>query len=179
MFGPEDHGPSAEHVTHCRWLVRIPSNSANPSFNLSQAVLLALFELTRRAWPDIVRAGSAAPAPMQDFYHLDRLTEEALTRSGFLGKGAPRPMRGLVRHLLRRIEPNEREMRVLLGMFDHINRTLSGRAPAQPWPVEPAIRQDESLETCADTDPGLPSGEINLQPSGRKDSDRISKIKSR
>ncbi|MDH5751251.1 MAG: RNA methyltransferase, partial [Deltaproteobacteria bacterium] len=136
LFGPEDHGLSAEHVTHCRWLVRIPSSGANPSFNLSHAVMLALFELTRSGWDEIPFREGLEPAPMGAFEQLDRLVSESLIRSGFYGKGTPGPMRGLVKHLLRRIEPDEREMRVLLGIFDHINRTLSGVAPVQPLEEE-------------------------------------------
>ncbi|MDH4247082.1 MAG: RNA methyltransferase [Deltaproteobacteria bacterium] len=151
VFGPEDHGLRAEHVNHCRWLVRIPSNAENPSFNLSQAVLLTLFELSRRTWPEQASAESSLPAPMKDFYRLERMAEESLTRSGFLGKGAPRPMLGLIKNLLRRIEPNEREMRVLLGMFDHINRTLSGRAPVQPWPAENGRKAEGQVESGNET----------------------------
>ena len=44
LFGPEDHGLTQEHISHCQWLVRIPSAAENPSFNLAQAVLLALYE---------------------------------------------------------------------------------------------------------------------------------------
>ena len=183
LFGPEDHGLGAEHVTHCRWLVRIPSSAANPSFNLSQAVLLALFELSRQRWPDIARIETVPPAPMRDYYQLDRLSEEALTRSGFLGKGAPRPMRGLVRHLLRRIEPNEREMRVLLGVFDHINRTLSGRAPAQPWPreedsgtSEPVAAETEATKTEGTGSSG--AAELNGDDTNKGTAQRTAKARS-
>src|SRR5690349_6227277 len=48
VFGPEDTGLRQEHVALCRWLVRIPTAAQNPSLNLSQAVLLALHELSRR-----------------------------------------------------------------------------------------------------------------------------------
>jgi TrmH family RNA methyltransferase len=133
LFGPEDNGLSAEHISACRWLVRIPSAGENPSFNLAQAVLLTLFELSRLEWP----AEAAPPAPRAregDLQQLERLVEEAARRSGFYGKGTPEPLPGLVKHLLRRIEPDTRELPVLLGLFDRINRTLAGRSPLQPLP---------------------------------------------
>lgn len=144
LFGPEDTGLRTDHVEHCRWLVRIPSSAANPSFNLAQSVLLTLFELTRTDWEEATGNGKVEPgkslAPPKgelansgEFYQLDRLVEEALTRSNFYGKGTPAPMRGLVKHLLRRIGPDKREMAALVGIFDHINRVLAGRAPAQPF----------------------------------------------
>jgi TrmH family RNA methyltransferase len=146
LFGPEDTGLRTEHLSACRWLVRIPSQAGNPSFNLAQAVLLALFELSRTAdapappapGPPAL-APPAAPAGERaregDLQQLERLVEEAAIRSGFYGKGTPAPLPDLVKHLLRRIEPDTRELPVLLGLFDRINRTLSGRSPAQPLPA--------------------------------------------
>jgi TrmH family RNA methyltransferase len=137
LFGPEDTGLRSEHLGACRRLVRIPSAAANPSFNLAQAVLLTLFEISRLHWGSI--PGSAGPerAREGDLQQLERLVEEAAVRSGFYGKGTPEPLPHLVRHLLRRIAPDSREMPVLMGLFDHLNRALSGRSPAQPFPPPP------------------------------------------
>lgn len=132
LFGPEDTGLRSEHLSACRWLVRIPSAAANPSYNLAQAVLLALFEISRLHWAEIPPERGLPRAREADLQQLERLVEEALVRSGFYGKGTPQPLPDRVKHLLRRIEPDTREMPVLLGMFDHINRVLSGRAPVQP-----------------------------------------------
>ena len=141
LFGPEDTGLRAEHITSCRWLVRIPSREENPSFNLAQAVLLGLYELERALPAPSEEAPAQGPPLAQEaeLTQLERIVEEVLVRSGFYGKGTPAPLPGLVKHMLRRIVPDTREMPVLLGMFDRINRTLSGRSPAQPFPP-----QDES-----------------------------------
>lgn len=134
MFGPEDTGLRTEHLSACRWLVRIPSEAENPSFNLAQSVLLALFEISRLDWEALPPAEGPRPALEADLRQMERLVEEAMVRSGFYGKGTPAPLPGLVKHMLRRIEPDVRELPVLMGMFDHINRALSGRSPAQPYP---------------------------------------------
>ncbi len=136
LFGPEDTGLRTEHLSACRWLVRIPSSARNPSFNLAQAVLLALFGIARLEWGPAEPEAGPPPAREAEFQQLERIVEEALVRSGFYGKGTPAPLPDLVKHLLRRIGPDTREMPVLLGMFDHINRALSGRSPAQPFPPE-------------------------------------------
>ena len=147
LFGPDDTGLRSEHLPHCRWLVRIPSAEGNPSYNLAQAVLLALFEVRRNAWREIASPSAPPPAREADFAQLERIVEEALVRSGFYGKGTPAPLPDLVRHLLRRIAPDTREMPVLLGMFDRINRTLSGRSPAQPLPGEtPGEKPEKGME---------------------------------
>ncbi len=128
VFGPEDHGLRREHLAHCHWLVRIPSSGENPSFNLAQSVLLALFELSRQAWNETPRKARTMPAA-RDMYQLDVLVDEVLTRSRFFKEGTPAPIPDLVKHLLRRTDPDKRELRVLLGMFGKINRALSGDVP--------------------------------------------------
>jgi TrmH family RNA methyltransferase len=134
LFGPEDNGLRAEHLSACRWLVRIPSAGANPSFNLAQAVLLALFEISRLEWHRIAPPPAASRVREGDLLQLERLVEEAAVRCGFYGKGTPEPLPGVVRHLLRRMEPDARELPVLLGLFDHLNRTLAGRLAPRPLP---------------------------------------------
>ncbi|MCZ6749999.1 MAG: RNA methyltransferase [SAR324 cluster bacterium] len=142
LFGPEDHGLETEHLAHCRWLVRIPSASANPSFNLSQSVLLALFELSRRRWGGIAADEKPRP-PISEFAQLDRLVEAVLTQSGYFRKGTPRPVPQLVKHLLRRIDPDEREMGILMGMFGKIHRALAGQVPVKPVPLQDTEARDD------------------------------------
>lgn len=157
---PEDTGLRQEHLSHCRWLVRIPSRAVNPAFNLSQAVLLALFQVGRsldEAAPmplrDTVLSGNTVPsgntAPSGDtvparngdrpgwreFYELERIVEETLLRCRFYHKGTPAPVPSVVKHLLRRMDPDVREMQLLLGMFGKINRALAGEVPINSLPI--------------------------------------------
>jgi TrmH family RNA methyltransferase len=143
LFGPEDTGLRQEHLAHCRWLVRIPSRAENPAFNLSQAALLALYEVSGS-----LGAMSEVPVPQvaalagrrptwREFYELERIVDEALTRCRFYNKGTPDPLPELVKHLLKRIDPDAREMQVLLGMFSKLNRALAGGVPVQRLPGDP------------------------------------------
>ena len=45
LFGPEDKGLSNEDMTRCTHLTRIPTDPAQPSLNLAQAVLLMAWEI--------------------------------------------------------------------------------------------------------------------------------------
>ena len=74
--------------------------------------------------------------PISEFAQLDRLVEAALTQSGYFHKGTPRPVPRLVKHLLRRIDPDEREMGILMGMFGKIHRALAGQVPVKPVPLQ-------------------------------------------
>ena len=55
-----------------------------------------------------------------------------LTQSGYFGKGTPRPIPRMVKGLFRRIDPDVREMGILMGLFGKIHRALAGRIPIQP-----------------------------------------------
>jgi TrmH family RNA methyltransferase len=131
VFGPEDTGLRQEHVALCRWLVRIPSAQENPSFNLAQAVLLALHEISRPDESEPVPAPARRPR-QREFLELDRIVDEVLTRSRFYHRGTPAPLPGVIKHLLRRMDPDEREMRVLIGMFSKVNKALAGKVPVLP-----------------------------------------------
>jgi TrmH family RNA methyltransferase len=131
IFGPEDNGLRNEHLEQCRWVVRIPSASEFPSFNLAQSVLLALYEITK-AFPT---PGSGAPparsaTPDEDaptwnaYYQLDRLLDSVMSQSGFVRPGTPAPVPGVVRNLFRRLPLSGHEMRLLLALFGRLNRTL-------------------------------------------------------
>ncbi|MCH7478568.1 MAG: RNA methyltransferase [SAR324 cluster bacterium] len=128
LFGSEDSGLRRNHLAHCHWLVRIPSSEANPSYNLAQAVLLALFEVSRPRWGAAEGEARGRP-PAREVYQLETLVEEVLTRARFYRLGNPEVIRGMVKHLLRRMDPDPREMRVMLGMFGKINRALQGIVP--------------------------------------------------
>jgi len=138
LFGPEDTGLRQEHLSHCRWLVRIPSRAKNPAFNLSQAVLLALFQVGRSLDnAATVRARDGERPGWRDFYELERIVDEALVRCRFYHKGTPAPLPSVVKHLLRRMDPDMREMRLLLGIFGKINRALAGEVPVKRLPDDP------------------------------------------
>jgi TrmH family RNA methyltransferase len=137
VFGPEDTGLRQEHLSHCRWLIRIRSRADNPAFNLSHAVLLGLYEISRAVGAtEAVPARTAASPAGRTFYELERIVDEVLLRCRFYHDGTPEPLPQLIKHLLRRIEPDGREMQVLLGLFSKINRTLSGEVPVRHLPQD-------------------------------------------
>ena len=97
LFGQERDGLSNEDLDHCTDLVWIPSSPEHPSYNLSQAVLLAGYELLAarleldvdapRLRPRMTKRPS--PAPMADAKEMDELL--AHLRSAFLSIGYTHP----------------------------------------------------------------------------------------
>jgi TrmH family RNA methyltransferase len=148
VFGPEDTGLRQEHVALCRWLVRIPSAEENPSYNLAQAVLLALHELSRPAGVAPVPAQARRP-PQREFLELDRIVDEVLTRSRFYHRGTPAPLPGVIKQLVRRMDPDAREMRVLIGMFSKVNKALAGRVPVLPLADAHEVGSTDEAETAS------------------------------
>ncbi len=142
MFGPEDTGLRNEHVTYCRSLVRIPAYSEYSSFNLAQAVLLCLYEISRDFFlqnenkqdeksqsppennvnPD--KQVGHPRAKLSSYDTLDSLVYNSMVSSGFLRVGTPAPIPGLVKMIFRRLELDEREMAILTGLFSKIVRSL-------------------------------------------------------
>ncbi len=58
LFGSEKFGLSNEDLSHCHWLMRIPTRDEHISMNLGQAVAVCLYELARGpARPPRHRAG--------------------------------------------------------------------------------------------------------------------------
>jgi len=122
VFGREDRGIPNEVLDLCDEAVCIPTNPAHKSLNLGHAALLVFYELreaARRLGGLEDRDLSAKPrdyAPpatseqMEDFF---RLWEQALDEiSMFKGGDAPSKMRSY-RRLIRRAEPDGREIRLL------------------------------------------------------------------
>jgi TrmH family RNA methyltransferase len=99
LFGSEKVGLSNEELSHCQALVRIPTETAQPSMNLGQAVAVLLYELIR---DDAVQEERvAAPlATAGDRERLLALLSEALAAGGCERAADEARLRRLVQHLV-------------------------------------------------------------------------------
>lgn len=124
LFGPEEAGLSSDHLNACRKLVRIPSTGENPSYNLAQAVLLALYELCRLE-RQTTSSVAAIPFPCSaDLKQLDHFIETTAAAAGFFRATTPPELPDLLKNLFRRLGPNQRELNILLGLFRRIDQAL-------------------------------------------------------
>lgn len=126
LFGSEKTGLSNESLSYCHWLLRIPTREEHPSMNLGQAVAVCLYELARAAATvPVGRKSRAASAGV-----LDRLTGElleALRASGYLTPGINAAANAKVRRLVRRLDLQDDDAEIWLGMLRQILWKL--RAP--------------------------------------------------
>lgn len=114
VFGSEDQGLSNEQVCLLRSLVRIPSNSANPSMNLAQSVTVVLYELSKINWP--ASQESEEPAEMSVYSELQRKLDGIMELSGFMGENKPQAAPRVLHSLLRRLQLDKRELAIVLGL---------------------------------------------------------------
>jgi TrmH family RNA methyltransferase len=112
LFGSEKVGLSNEDLSHCQAQVRIPTETAQPSMNLGQAVAVTLYELIRDEAADEERV--AAPlATASDRERLVKVLEESLAASGAGREADEARLRRLVQHL----EPTAEDAHAWMGLF--------------------------------------------------------------
>ena len=125
VFGPERDDLRREHLEKCRWIVRIPSSAAYPSFNLAQSVLLTLYEVARTLPAEETVSAPSLDAPTQnDYAQLVRRVDSVMEKSGFVRPGSPAPTPGVVHSIFQRLSLNRREHGVLLALFSRIESAL-------------------------------------------------------
>lgn len=135
VFGPEDNGLREEHLTRCRWIVRIPCNESFSAFNLAQSVLIALYDITQKL-PDAAHAevpiSASDLANANTLQQLERHLDSIMEQTGFVRPGSPRPVPGTLKSLFRRLDASSQEMGILLALFARINTNLQRQHKADP-----------------------------------------------
>lgn len=126
LFGSEKFGLSNDDLSHCDWLLTIPTRDAHRSMNLGQAVAVCLYELVRDR-------GAAAREPAKvkraAAGELERLTEvlaEVLAASGYVNPRTAASTREKIRRMVRRLNLPSRDAEIWLGMLRQIRWKLLG-----------------------------------------------------
>ncbi len=123
LFGSEKTGLSNEALSHCHWLLRIPTRSEHISMNLGQAVALCLYELIRQA-PEALPATQITPASAQALDRLMALLLEVLEASGYIKPDPDDTTRQKIRRLILRLSPSPDDAEILLGMLRQLQWKL-------------------------------------------------------
>jgi tRNA/rRNA methyltransferase len=120
LFGSEKFGLSNDDMSHCHWLIQIPTRDEHRSMNLGQAVAVVLYELSRpsRATAKLPVARRRASAEQSERVTSEFL--EALRRSGYVNPRTAGSTENKVRRLVRRLNLNARDADVLLGMLRQV-----------------------------------------------------------
>jgi len=131
VYGPEDDDLRNVHLDRCRHVVRIPTDTAYPSFNLAQSVLVTLWELVRDAAEP---AGDTSRTPSVDpdeTRALALVLEQAMDLSGFRRPGSPAGAARTLAAWVARESLDPDETRALTALLGRIGSALR-RAPDNP-----------------------------------------------
>jgi tRNA/rRNA methyltransferase len=88
LFGSEKRGLSNEDLSHCHWLLRIPTRAEHRSMNLGQAVAVCLYEFARDS-KAVRRTERAVAAASADLERITMVVLDALLASGYLKSASP------------------------------------------------------------------------------------------
>ena len=134
LFGSEKVGLSNEDMSHCHWLIRIPTRAEHGSMNLGQAVAICLYELVRSGKTAAVKNGKEHAAAAD----LERLTQvlfEVLDRSGYVKPRVAAATEAKLRRMVRRMNLSDADAELWLGMLRQIQWKL-GAPESRPGPKE-------------------------------------------
>ena len=120
VFGSEKFGLSNDDLSHCHWLMRIPTIDQNLSMNLGQAVALCLYELARDPKAVAARPAKIGLASAAELEQLTSLLLELLQVSGYVNPVTAVSAEEKVRRMVRRLKIPVRDVPVVLGMLRQI-----------------------------------------------------------
>jgi tRNA/rRNA methyltransferase len=124
LFGSEKFGLSNDELSHCHWLMHIPTREAHDSMNLGQAVAVCLYELIRSDDAPAVTPMKTRHARSEDVERIGEVLIEALERSGYVKDLTAESSRNKIRRLVHRLTLTERDAKLWLGMLRQINWKL-------------------------------------------------------
>lgn len=117
LFGSEKRGLTNEDLSHCQWLLRIPTREEHLSMNLGQAVAVCLYELIRAASPLTQPSSEEQPANAAALERMTRTLLAALAESGYIKPGTEDATEDKARRLVRRMSLSEKDTEIWTGML--------------------------------------------------------------
>ncbi len=124
LFGSEKWGLSNDALSHCHWVMHIPTRKEHQSMNLGQAVAICLYELVRqRPVRSALADGKAA-----DSGTIERITQtllSALRESEYINPKTGQLAEEKLRRMVRRMNLEAADAEILLGMLHKISWKLN------------------------------------------------------
>jgi tRNA/rRNA methyltransferase len=119
LFGSEKFGLSNEEMSHCHWLMRIPTRDEHISMNLGQSVAVCLYELARGS-TGVLQTIQRTPASAVEMERITQVLFEALRISGYVQPLGEAAAEEKIRRMVRRIDLEKEDAEVWLGMMRQI-----------------------------------------------------------
>jgi TrmH family RNA methyltransferase len=119
LFGSERVGLSNDDMSHCHWLMRIPTRQDHVSMNLGQAVAVSVYELIRQGKIPGTKE-KKMPATAREVERITGMLLDTLLSSGYVKPRAADATEEKVRRLVRRLHLEARDAELWLGMLRQI-----------------------------------------------------------
>jgi TrmH family RNA methyltransferase len=123
LFGSEKTGLSNDELTHCHWLLQIPTHAQNFSMNLGQAVAVCLYEVVRGTVGGEPRDAVSEDAKTASAGEVERVIEvllKVLHDSGYTQQDTAVLIEEKVRRMFRRMNLRSGDAAAWLGMLRQI-----------------------------------------------------------
>jgi TrmH family RNA methyltransferase len=120
LFGSEKVGLSTRDLSHCHWLMRIPTREEHVSMNLGQAVAVCLYELVRDMRAAQMPTEKLRRATAGEMQRITEVLLDALRASGYVNPSSVAATEEKLRRLLRRLDLDAPDAEALLGMLRQI-----------------------------------------------------------
>jgi len=124
LFGSERFGLSNQELSHCHWVMRIPTREEHGSMNLGQAVAVCLYELVRGQKTALAKTAPGkkekTSAASGDVERLTQLLFKVLGASGYVKPRAAAATEGNLRRMIRRMQLDARDTVLWLGILRQI-----------------------------------------------------------
>lgn len=124
LFGSEKFGLSNEDMSHCHWLMRIPTRAEHESMNLGQAVAVCLYEIARNPAAAKTQPEVEAAARGEDMERITQLLTEILEHCEYIHERTGESMYLKLRRQLRRTKMTAQDANLWLGMLRKIKWKL-------------------------------------------------------
>jgi TrmH family RNA methyltransferase len=119
LFGSEKFGLSNQDMSHCHWLMHIPTREQHLSMNLGQAVAICLYELIRD--PSVpAHSEQRNPASSAEVERIYETLLAALAASGYPKLNTSDTFQSAVRRLVYRLRLESGDSEFLLGMLRQV-----------------------------------------------------------
>jgi len=124
LFGSEKTGLSNHDLSHCHWLLHIPTREDHVSMNLGQAVAVVLYAIAQHSEPSRSQLQSGREtferATAGDLERISAVLMEALQSSGYIKTAAEETSEAKLRMMLRRMQIPAGDADIWLGMLRQI-----------------------------------------------------------
>ncbi len=126
LFGPEDRGLSKNELFLCDYIVRIPTVRDFKSLNISQAVLIVLYEIFLakskiKSFPSGIKS---KPSTKDERELLFNHIEKTLLNVGYLHESNPKRIMFTIRQIFSRTNLSKRDVQILHGIFSQFDVLL-------------------------------------------------------